>query len=401
MLLFGRDSETAGFENMISAAKKEYVKKRHTRSISQMTNATGYKKNKWKTYIGPERKEIIKKTEDEIYEALFNYYVALDNRTKTFEDVFNLLVDYKRDCLGRNPNTISEDIRYFGFISDEIKQKLISDVTDEDIRKWLIKYYLPKNPKETAFKKLVQLLGQVFEFGIKRKLCYDNPVKYISIGDYLRQCDCTQKSNEQKEFCKEELLLIKQDVLQEINRPRAIMTLLAIETGMRAGELAALHKSDIGDDYIHVHRQQIRGKSEISGKEFFFEVPYTKDERLHPHDGRYIPITQECRVVLDYANKIEGESEYLFHERNSSSMISKDSYEYNLRRRCKRLGTLPKNNHAFRIAFNSRLIELGFSASDRALILGHEVQTNETHYSLTDKRRLDMIKDRLICKEEP
>ena len=53
-------------------------------------------------------------------------------------------------------------------------------------------------------------------------------------------------------------------------------------------------------------------------------------------------------------------------------------------------------NHAFRIAFNSRLIELGFSASDRALILRHEVQTNGAHYSLTDKRRLDEIKKRLI-----
>ncbi len=35
----------------------------------------------------------------------------------------------------------------------------------------------------------------------------------------------------------------------------------------------------------------------------------------------------------------------------------------------------------------TKMIELGFSAADRALILGHEVQTNETHYSLTDKRR--------------
>ncbi len=51
MLLFGRDSETAGFENMISAAKKEYVKKRHTRSISQMTNATGYKKTNGKLIL--------------------------------------------------------------------------------------------------------------------------------------------------------------------------------------------------------------------------------------------------------------------------------------------------------------------------------------------------------------
>ena len=50
----------------------------------------------------------------------------------------------------------------------------------------------------------------------------------------------------------------------------------------------------------------------------------------------------------------------------------------------------------FRMAFNSRLIEMGFSASDKALILGHEVQTNEAHYSLTDKRRMEDIKNRLV-----
>ena len=52
------------------------------------------------------------------------------------------------------------------------------------------------------------------------------------------------------------------------------------------------------------------------------------------------------------------------------------------------------------MAFNSKLIEMGFSSADRALILGHNVQTNEAHYSLTDKRRLDRIKRRLN-KEEP
>lgn len=84
------------------------------------------------------------------------------------------------------------------------------------------------------------------------------------------------------------------------------------------------------------------------------------------------------------------------YESNKSEMISKDGYVHNLRKRCKRLGCVPTNNHAFRMAFNSRLIEMGFSAADRALILGHEVQTNEAHYSLTDKRRMADIKDRLI-----
>ena len=124
-------------------------------------------------------------------------------------------------------------------------------------------------------------------------------------------------------------------------------------------------------------------------------MPYTKDERTHPHDGRYIPLTDKAKAVIDAALRIPGHSVYLFHDPNCDSMVTKDSYAHNLRKRCLRIGCVPTNNHAFRMAFNSRLIRLGFSVDDRALILGHEVQTNESHYSLTDKRRLDDIKSRL------
>ena len=47
------------------------------------------------------------------------------------------------------------------------------------------------------------------------------------------------------------------------------------------------------------------------------------------------------------------------------------------------------------MALNSRLIELGLDSSVRATLLGHTVQTNECHYSLTDRRRLNQIKDLL------
>jgi hypothetical protein len=51
------------------------------------------------------------------------------------------------------------------------------------------------------------------------------------------------------------------------------------------------------------------------------------------------------------------------------------------------------------VAFNSSLIEIGFSSADRALILGHSVQTNETLYSKRDKRRLEGIRSRMAAYE--
>ena len=96
---------------------------------------------------------------------------------------------------------------------------------------------------------------------------------------------------------------------------------------------------------------------------------------------------------------IPGDSPYLFHDSNSSNMVPTDGYVHNLNNRCQRLGCVPTNNHAFRIAFNSRLIEMGFSPSDRALILGHSVQTNETWYLKRDKRRLADIRSRIADYE--
>ena len=61
--------------------------------------------------------------------------------------------------------------------------------------------------------------------------------------------------------------------------------------------------------------------------------------------------------------------------------------------------SVPYLNHAFRVAFNRRLHEMGLSPSDRALILGHSVETNERHYSFTDSRRLETIRQRMLSQE--
>lgn len=125
----------------------------------------------------------------------------------------------------------------------------------------------------------------------------------------------------------------------------------------------------------------------------FYEVQYTKDEREHPHDGRRFPITPEIREVLDLAKQLKGSSKYIFHD--TDSWVLKDGYSRFLRRRCISLGITTTNNHAFRIALNNKLIRLGLSADERALILGHSVEVNERFYSKYDSRRLNAISAKL------
>ena len=272
----------------------------------------------------------------------------------------------------------------------------VADITEKDLRKWLQQEYMPTKPTETSLRKVLQLLKELFRYGMSLKLCAYNPAEYIQFEEYAKDCNLNKKTDEEREFSEDELSKIQKDAMKNLSDPRSLMTLLAKETGMRVGEIPVLHKSDIKNGFIQVHRQQLRGKK--NGHQYFYEVGYTKNERKHPRGGRYVPITPACDAIIELAKKLPGTSEYLFHDKDGNC-ISKDSYEQNLRRRCERLGIKTHNNHAFRVAFNSRLIEMGFSPSDRAYILGHAVETNERNYSVSDNRRRFDIRDRMCAAE--
>lgn len=395
--------KSAQVQIMINEGVQEFVLKHHSRTIFKL-KCNGRKNGMLKTYIyvDGKRREVLARDEDEMNQKLFKHYKEKDEKSTTFGQCFEKLEDYKLNCLDCSTNTIADDRGRFKHISEEIKNTPLHLLSEETIRRWIVTELLPLVPKRDRLKRFIQLFNQVFEFGLIKHYCSFNPVKFISAREYYKKCDNTRKKDEEKAFSKEELALLEKDAQEKLDNPRVLMSLLAAETGMREGELASLQKTDVLDDYIHVHSQQVKIEDERANrsKKFMFKsVPYTKDERLHPHNGRFIPLTDKAKKVIELALRIEGDSEYVFHAKGKCEMVTTDSYNLNLRKRCKRLGCGCTNNHAFRMAFNSRLINLGLSAADRALILGHEVQTNEASYSLVDNRTLEEIKSRVTKGE--
>ena len=97
-------------------------------------------------------------------------------------------------------------------------------------------------------------------------------------------------------------------------------------------------------DFIHVHRQQIIDKS--SAHQTFYDVEYSKEERKHPHGGRYIPRTSEINEVIELAKQLAGDSDYVFHDKAGEQILN-TSYELHLRRACDRLGIEASNNPCF------------------------------------------------------
>lgn len=70
-----------------------------------------------------------------------------------------------------------------------------------------------------------------------------------------------------------------------------------------------------------------------------------------------------------------------------------------LRRICSRLGIKTSNNHAFRVAYNGRLLDANIDARDRCLVLEHSIQINERNYSFSDMRNAERVKDTLNLKK--
>jgi len=279
--------------------------------------------------------------------------------------------EYKRDILK--------------YVPDRMMDRPIIDITESDLREWIVNTVLPAKPKVERFKHLIGYVKGVFEYACDKQYIADNPAGRIRVKSYVSRCAHDDRTDEELFFTSNETKLLQADFKANENNPRALIGLLSSYTGMRAGELTALHKEDvIPGDSIYIHRQQ---KKNVDGAdEIFYEADFTKNNRMRSDPGREFPITPEIQEILDKAMQLPGESVYLFHDADGS-WISKDSYERYLRRHCYKLGFGSKsNNHCFRKGLNiNTLIPAGFSAAERAELLGHTVRTNEQYYSLRVK----------------
>lgn len=155
---------------------------------------------------------------------------------------------------------------------------------------------------------------------------------------------------------KEEISLLLDEARQSRNRHLAPAITLAVETGMRRGELLAMQWSDLDLD----QRTLL--------------IPKTKNG--HP---RRIPLTSKAAATLE-ALRGEGESRPL--------PISEDSLKKAWQRLLKRAGVSDLRFHDLRHEAVSRFFELGLSMPEVALISGHRDPRMLFRYTHLDPKRI-------------
>ncbi len=352
-------------------------------------------------------KKISAKTIDELYLKLYAHYTSgiLDQSVKS---IFILALNEKKVTENPNNGTVTKYRNDFNrFISKELANTDIREINDYTIKKYTQDFVKINHPKPRVFLAYKCVLNLIFNYAVKKDIISVNPVANINNKIYMRDCDMTQNTEEDKIFSPDEIKSIETYLRERMKATmyhgycyNAYATLFAIQTGMRAGEICSLKWSDINynNKTIHIHTQQLEEKVKGHATTHYI-ANYTKDEKGISKGGRYFPLTDIIISLLNELQSIQKEkgihSEFVFCN-NDSNWLTTSAYESFVSKTCKKLNLNATNNHAFRMSLNTNvLIPLGFTAKERADMLGHSIMTNLMYYTYSSKGYVENARQKI------
>ncbi len=331
---------------------------------------------------------------EKLFDKLFGYYND-GPRDYSVNSVFYSALHQKEITENPKQKTLEKNvIDYNRLIAPTFKDQDIRTITEITLKQHTQQWVNEKHPKRKEYYAYKGILRLIFDYAFNRTIISSNPVSKLNNKPYMKSCDTRKVKPEEKILSSEEINTIIQEVKRRMEKKRwgsyyinGYAVMFAIETGVRVGELCALKWSDISEDEIHIHSQQLTKK--VNGKKVYYYDNHTKNEKGISEDGRYFPLTPKINSILSELrskqNDIGIKSEFIFCHENGE-WIKTDAYTTFLRRLCRSKGFSVTNNHALRMSLNSNVfIPLGMDVAVRASLLGHSIETNLKYYSFARK----------------
>ncbi|MBO4592109.1 MAG: tyrosine-type recombinase/integrase [Eubacterium sp.] len=350
----------------------------------------------WKTKVEEDGKKrlIKKKQKSDLEDAVIEHYKGLSLNDKTFKTRYNIWIERQRIC-GRSGNSImkykSDYKRFFeGYPIENIN---IEDINEEILSSHILQVLQDKQIRWRAFKDIMGYVNGVFEKSVKDRVIKENPCYFLDLPIYKRYCYMPPvKTTKERTLSEDDT----HTLLNRLHNPRSkninVMSCFAIEmalnTGMRVGELAGLMWEDIIlDEGVMIIRHSEKYDHET--KRSYITTTKTGRERV-------FPITDEIKDLLERIKEYETDrgwvSEYVFTE--SEGRLTKAKISHTMANvTMSKDFTCQKSIHAIRRTFNSKLKCNGVSTTMASSLLGHSERINEQNYTydvaeLTEKKKL-------------
>lgn len=353
----------------------------------------GYWKTKVKESDGTKRL-IKKKQKSDLEDAVIEHYKKLSLKDTSFKTRFNIWIERQRSC-GRSENTIikyKSDYKRF-YEGYPIEDLDIRDIDDAMLSEHIIKILREKEIRWRAFKDIMGYTSGVYDKAVRDKIIPESVFKYIDIPIYKKYCYIPPvKTTTQRTLTENDTHIL----LERIRNPRAHNTNrmccfaieMALYTGMRVGELAALRWEDIifEEDIMLIRRAERFDRSTKTSN-----IILVKNGK-----ERIFPLIDEIKTLLFKVRSYEVDrgwlGEYVFQDENgrlTKSKISDTTRNITMSEDFSGI----KSIHAIRRTFNSKLKCNGVSSTVASSLLGHTERVNEQNYTydvseLAEKKRL-------------
>ena len=358
--------------------KNEFYLDMHTYKIWLASD--GYWKTKVKESDGSLRL-LKKKNKPDLEDAIVDFYKKHSEK-ETFKHRFDIWVERQKNC-GRSGNTIQKyesDYKRF-FSGYPIEDLDIRDINEETLSQHILQVIQDKQIRWRAFKDIVGYMNGVFEKAKKDRLIEENPCEYLDLPVFKKYCYVPPvKTTTERTLTENDIHTLKDRIrhprAKNCNRISGFAIELALCTGMRVGELAALMWQDIifEEDIIVIrHMDRYDRKTKTSS----ITTTKTGRERLYP----LVPeIKRLLFEIRDYEIDRGWFGEYVFQDsegRITKAKISDAVRNYTMSEEF----TGIKSIHDIRRTVNSRMKLNGVSTTTASALLGHSERVNEQNYT--------------------
>ncbi|MCR5410024.1 MAG: tyrosine-type recombinase/integrase [Lachnospiraceae bacterium] len=368
------------------------------------------KDGRWSTYIPDQtkpygRRHVKKRSQAELNKFLLGFYKICDGASlMSFGELYAEWMAYKKQFVGApnrkrslSPSTIRRYERdYDNYIrGTELDKMLICEVTGPKLEMMLVDIIKQHDLAEKCAGNMVGYVRQAFAFARRCQYTMSDPADLIDRQLILSTCRFVPpKPDTERVLTVKELKQLYDAVILQQKKHNKYMPNYAIElamlTGMRVGEIAALHWTDIDEECIHIDYSEHRLDYSDKPSEIVIGEPKNGKHRA-------ILLTAEIRALLGKVKEyINTYPEGFVFVREDGTRHTGHDINCAVDRRASEAGIRKTSIHGIRRTVSS-LLNTVLPQKAVAEMLGHTERVNEQYYNysmaenIEKKRALEQV----------
>lgn len=334
------------------------------------------KDGKWYSYFPDKEKgRVLRKrnTEELIKDEIIAYWKKQESNP-TISDIYSEWINGKVQREEITKATRDRYNRQYEQCFLDFGKHKIKSISEYDIEEFVLDTIYNCKLTQKGFSNLRTLILGIFKLARRKRLVS------FSISELMNDMEISKKlfrrnvkSDDEQVFTTDELPKVL-DYLKENPDIVNLGIFLLFKTGLRIGELAALKKTDITQNVIHI------SKTEIHYNDGAGNVIYEVRDSPKTEAGiRDVVVPDSGIKILNRIRLLNPFGEYLFERRGKR--IRTYVFRERLRNICRKLDITMKSPHKIRKTYGSILIDNNVQESLVINQMGHtDIKTTKKHY---------------------